>query len=568
MGGVQSSGLPSKDEILKKTRGGRDIVNQVFDFMISKTTLRELYSLANPEQCKKYIFLTADALDIMFKRIELEPKEGPRGVIYFQKVEELTKSPTSDDVRGKQRAVICLKLAFLYVRIFQIFASLALSVLDVNPESETKFIDGMSRYGALDENLPLFGQRKPFSRGGAGLPSTKPLPSSFDSFRSVLSEVVGESRYYKFSGVPIYLDWNSMNSSGTLRIIYEYKKERKNRPGYFDDKRLTARVAIRIISPDEEIQISLTEIRDAEGRAADDISMKFYRKMIGDVYRHNNKSIPEELNRVFSKIVKGEKVDEDRDYNRNRGYDKDSAAVSEGLHTKLLLDAFRQTVPVKAHCVARALQLLSDTGLQAVFPKEVYSSVCKVKFLSDNRSLPATGDRVTKSYGIYALAQLFYDTLRGSTPAISEATREQYNSFLQKLAFVFEETKRQPVSIDDVRSKAPSGICGTENQDHLLKVSNRDVIRQMRVQAKQMIDYQINHTAGVTNILKKLFLLPIESGKPLQIHPNVKKYGMEEVNKIAGEARELLIEYYTNCEIMYRKGAEILAANRGMVTKI
>ena len=89
MGQVSSSALPPKEEILRKTRGGRDIVNMVFDYMVRKTTLRELYSLANPEECKKYIFLTADALDVMFKRIDLEPREKDKGRIYFQKVEEL-----------------------------------------------------------------------------------------------------------------------------------------------------------------------------------------------------------------------------------------------------------------------------------------------------------------------------------------------------------------------------------------------------------------------------------------------------------------------------------------------
>ena len=67
-----------------------------------------------------------------------------------RKVEELTKSPTSDDPRGRQRKVICLRLAFLYVRIFQVFASLSLSVLDVDPQSEIKFYDNI----ALKKNKP------------------------------------------------------------------------------------------------------------------------------------------------------------------------------------------------------------------------------------------------------------------------------------------------------------------------------------------------------------------------------------------------------------------------------
>jgi hypothetical protein len=83
-----------------------------------------------------------------------------------------------------------------------------------------------------------------------------------------------------------------------------------------------------------------------------------------------------------------------------------------------------------------------------------------------------------------------------------------------------------------------------------------------------MINYQINHTANVVKVLRKLFLLPIESGKPLAIHPNVRKNGMEEVNKVAVEARNLLIEYYSQCEILYRSGAEVLVANKQHVTAV
>ena len=210
--------------------------------------------------------------------------------------------------------------------------------------------------------------------------------------------------------------------------------------------------------------------------------------------------------------------------------------------------------------------------MAAKFPPEVYSRICKVKFLSDNRSLPEAGREITQEYGIYALAQLFYDTLAGATPTLSAATREQYNAFLLKMKFVFEESKDAaiPKSLTDVKNKLPTSVCTPELRDRLVKVSNRDVIYNLRNIAGQMINYQINHTANVTKVLSKLFLLPIVSGKPLQIHPNVKKNGMQEVNIIAAEARNLLVEYYSQCEIMYRRGAEFLgeAAKNKLVSAV
>ena len=63
-----------------------------------------------------------------------------------------------------------------------------------------------------------------------------------------------------------------------------------------------------------------------------------------------------------------------------------------------------------------------------------------------------------------------------------------------------------------------------------------------------------------------MFLLPIESGKPLAIHPNVRKNGMEEINKIAVEARNLLIEYYSQCEGQYRQAVEIMGQNKKLLS--
>jgi hypothetical protein len=80
-----------------------------------------------------------------------------------------------------------------------------------------------------------------------------------------------------------------------------------------------------------------------------------------------------------------------------------------------------------------------------------------------------------------------------------------------------------------------------------------------------MIDYQISHTANVVKVLQKLFIVPIQKGMPLQIHPRVRKYGMEELNVIAAEARNLLIAYYTECESLYRSAVELMGTKKDVL---
>jgi hypothetical protein len=563
MGATQSSTLPSREEILRKTKGGRDIVNQVFDWMVSRADLKELYSLANPEQCKRYVFVTADALDVLFKKIQLEPKEGPRGTIFFAKTEDLTEDPLKDSAKGRYRRIICLKLAFLYVRIFQVFAALALSILDVDPQAELKLYDELGRFKGYDENIPLFGPRR-VARGG-GLSSSKQIPSILEPFRSSLDEVPGDNRFYKFGYYPVYLDTSPLDSD-SFRVRYQYKTDTAT-------KQLKARMRIDIREAEDEIYLTMSEIKDPKEKNVAESTLKFKRTYIGEPFRDKNKyTFGQALDTFFKSIIKGDYVDrafgqERNEYGRFKAVDdkKEPSGVAEGLRTKILLEAFSKTVPVKAHCVSRALQLLSDKGLQTAFPKEIYSSICQTKFMTNNHSLPPSGESVIKSYGMYALAQLFYDTLPDIAPAISAETKEQYNKFLAQMKFVFEEEKVEknpPKTLSDVKNKLPSRACDKESLDHTLKITNRDVIRQVRVFAKELIDQQIAHTANVVRVLKKLFLLPIESGKPLQIHPNVKKNGLEEVNRIAAEAREVLIDYYSKCEITYRRGAEVIADHK------
>lgn len=545
-------------------------MNDIFVWMVEQTELRELYLLANPVHCKKYIFLTADALSTLFHKIDLEPRQGKQGQIYLAKVDRVV-NPPKDSGLLKTRETICLRLAFLYVRIFQIFAALALSVLDVNPETETRLASNMQRLRQLDQ-LPLFGQAQgqgQRQRGGA-LASSKSLPSFFEPLRAYLNEVPADTRYYRIGSTPIYVEYGSP-IDGRLPIIYQYDDIR---PGQKPTtKKIRAYLGVEVRGSGDELYLNFTNITKGDGTREDDMRVHFTRRMIGNVFRDKkSQEIPSAILYQLQKIAKGERVSKDEDptdiYDRQRAVqqlERESGEVAQGLHTKTLLDAFRQAQPPKAHCVARALQLVSDTGLQSAFPSEVYSQLCKTKFMTSTFSLPEADHRITREVGIYALAQLFYDTIRESAPAMSERTADQYKAFIAKLKFVFEEARESKVSsIDEVKSRLPSSVC-TGITDRTIQVKNREVIRQVRDRVRQMIEYQIQHTANVVTLLRKLFLLPIETGKSLAINPRILQFGMEEVSRVAEESRNLLIEYYTRCETLYRSGAEVLAANKSVL---
>ena len=553
-------------------------MNVLFQWMVSQASIRDFYLMANPAQCKKYIMLTANVLNQVFYKIDVIPREGPQGTIYFRKTDVLSPQDKSDPIY-KHREINCLRLAFLYVRIFQIFAALSLTILDVDPQLEMKLLGDIVKLKEM-ESVPLFPQRQ---RGGS-LDKKRPLPISFEVLRDSLNEIPSNPNYYKFTGTSVYIEYGSQGPDGSLPVKYDFTSTKN---GKKDHRTIEGRILVERRGTDS-ITVQLYNLRMYAGSSSveiEDESVYFSRRSIEDIFRdRKGLSIPEGMNRAFSKLAIGEKVEEKdsiREILRGKAkpaftqFEKDMGEVSEGLHTRTIVSAFTRATPPKAHCIARALQLVSDTGLQSQFPKEIYSHICKAKFLVETKSLPPSGERVTKEDGIYSLAQLFFDTLKESTPVISQATQEQYQAFLTKMKFVFEEAKDSKVSItgrknplDDIINKLPSSVCDRTIVDKTLKTTNRELIRLLRDNVRKMVVYQVNHTANVVKILKKLFLLPIESGKSLQIHPRVLKYGMEEVNSIAQEARNLLVEYYSQCEILYRSGAEIMASNKGNLTAI
>ena len=584
---LQSATIPSKQEILQRTKGGTSLVNELFQWMVSQASVRDFYLMANPVQCKKYIMLTADVLNKVFYKIDVNPQAGPQGTIYFRKADALTPQDKSDPLY-KHREINCLRLAFLYVRIFQVFAALSLTILDVDTQMEMKLL-GDIRGLAQAETIPLFGARQKGGsmvttgqRGGA-LDSKKPLPVRFEPLRQYLNEVSTRPDYYQIAGTQIFIKHNAPFMDGSLPIIYYYQFSTNS--GKTESGKIEGGVSILQEGNDSALSLELSALKKKTGTSEESLGSKtirFRMERIGEPYRDaRQRSVPQGVVKAFETLAKGETGESE---NTGKGilkvsktqFEKDMGEVAEGLHTKTIVSSFTRATPPKAHCIARALQLISDTGLQAQFPKEIYSHICKTKFLVDTRSLPPAGDRITKEDGIYSLAQLFYDTLSEATPGISATTQEQYKAFVTKMKFVFEESKDAKVSfqnsrknpLDTVINKVPSAVCQGNILDKTLKTSNRETIRELRDTVRRMVLYQINHTANVVKILRKLFLLPIESGKSLQIHPRVLKFGMEEVNNIAEEARNLLIEYYSQCEILYRSGAEIIASRKGSMTAI
>lgn len=103
------------------------MLNVILKEMFQRADLVDLYSLADPDKCSKYLVVAADAMRQLFKRINLEPRVGEKGVLYFQKIDALKKAnPLGSDEAEKA----CRQLSFFFIRIFHIYGALTLSIMD------------------------------------------------------------------------------------------------------------------------------------------------------------------------------------------------------------------------------------------------------------------------------------------------------------------------------------------------------------------------------------------------------------------------------------------------------
>jgi hypothetical protein len=173
--------------------------------------------------------------------------------------------------------------------------------------------------------------------------------------------------------------------------------------------------------------------------------------------------------------------------------------------------------------------------------------------------LPTPGKPIIQTSGIYALTLLFFDTLRGGDTQILD--KENYAEYRQYLKYLFESKSGEtadtnvPRSVGDIK-QTPLAMC--KGRDALLPVSE-PLARDLRGVTDQLIQQQKDHFAKAITLIFRLFdQTSIERDRKLKFSRDILGGGMNEVERVADEARELLKDYYKGCETTYREGVKMI----------
>jgi hypothetical protein len=135
--GIGSSRPSTEDRIETK-----NILNNILDFMIKNSDLLDMYSLASPKDCEKYTIFTEKSLKKFFKQMKLYPSRGEDGQFYFQRLDTLAKLPGK---YATEQTSNCYELSRFFVRILHIFASISLTIIDIEIPSTNRQLNEMKK---------------------------------------------------------------------------------------------------------------------------------------------------------------------------------------------------------------------------------------------------------------------------------------------------------------------------------------------------------------------------------------------------------------------------------------
>ena len=277
-------------------------------------------------------------------------------------------------------------------------------------------------------------------------------------------------------------------------------------------------------------------------------------------------------------------------------------SVIDAMNIRRFYENYTNVKPL-GHCIARALQLLNaDPYGRDEKSKQFISSICKTSFFvpygkteAERRGVPKPDEPITESPGIMSLALLFYDTVGKATPHIfmSKPSFEQYKVFMKQMAGLFmgkEASSGLQIDQMDIRAIHPKttqeekekikltsdgktdivdrrtfdqstkttikkGVCSPEQKDKTIPLDG-DTKQNVHAVVRQLFQRQLSHAVKCEKILRQLFTIEHQENMParIKINDNILKGGLGALNRINAEVRQVLIQYYSDCESMYLVG--------------
>ena len=641
MGSSSSSPIDGKThaQAFNENEYTRMIMDELLNYMIKQLSVRDLLHMSKESECKKYVLFKANAIYQHFYELRVFPERDAKGLLTFRRVEDLVNPKGEQE---KERQSLCLIVAYFYTRIFQIYGALALTLID---DMNAMTSSGLMSTFPKGTNARLmtpgrYAQAPYYGRGGAIqlLPSSPPSSSiplkNFDWIRSFLRGDTPLSNGYdtRYTGTG--------EDTGTVQIKIEDQLLDGTRPGgktifgapppisyqyatcnimissanQWNTLEFFTRIAPNEIkvklgkltfrnTKKEDIIISYFESNVfkinrviANGKptyvVADNISdvSEFMANLLSQVIVYLKRAITESKHTIYERGhiresnygVRNTNYDA-RGYHTNRSSSpKSEVGITSHLQVEDMISNLTTRRPL-GHCIARALQLLKTEP----FPNQSgVSQICSVAFAgksTERIGLPKSGKPLSEHPGLFALANLFYDTIMIGSPDLIIGRNEvdgQRSTFQDYIAFMTTLAKQYikgttPLTQQELKELEEKGLSGMINKRDEKMCTSPDgtpltdeipltppTTTEMHKIVKSMFQMQVNHAIKCNQIISMLFTITIHptTKKPImfKLNDNLISKGFPELERINREARKILVDYYTNCEQKYMDGMKLV----------
>lgn len=613
MGAGQSTSTDStaRIKLLDATKSTRTLIDTILEYLLSELKLRDFYLLSSPTECKKYVLFLANKISSEFIEFQVQPSRNKSGTIAFRSVKDLVEPP---EPLKKQRQYLCLELAYFYVRIFQIYGALALSLLDDASYTQqtgfTGFIKderGVLRPPGLDPYRTTGPTgRFTYTRKAGGHISGGHIggrvrdKDALGTFK-FLNEVLIDETHGARGNYRVELDGKSTSTFFTINNLPVYEQNQKGKfTIYISEKRnfvLNIHTHDSRINPRSSMTLdtitlggsSTYSIKDLVDDDGDKVFTRYTYEFIPETRRYernginvektiwktvDGSSISDILSSILEKLkdyvknkLKDSGVETDiHRYKTNRnisGVFEEKDGSDSHLHIAKVVDNLTRKRPL-AHCVARALQLLETAPLGSD-TMTVESKICDSRFLENKVAIPM-GKPLSSSAGLSVLANLFYDVIEHASPKIVQSSEDatEYLLFMRTLSGIFmgvdpitKLPKVDAKSLEMITSlPRDKEICGKIDSKESIFLPMSFARTTIYPIVQQLFQRQLTHAANSARILEQLFLIKKSSSGVYEyhIHPNIFKNGITEINRIANLTKHILKQYYIECELKYTDG--------------
>ena len=596
--GSSVSSITSRSDLYKKTETTRFVMDKILEYSLKELNMQDFLLLSNPNECKKYVLFFSNTLYKHFHTLQLMPMKDPKGVILFDKISDLTTPPSDKEVKSRQS--LCLIISYYYVRIFQIYGALALTVMDditfmsdtgmigYTPELDRKGAKGdprskMEQIGGIYEGGIYAGgiYEGGIYEGGAYDIGKFDFLQKFlepedkkTEDKGYLTKYVGNNKaedlvyfkklsimdpnkdsgifYFKYEKMRVYANVTisiTKNASDNIIVLewkeFEYYKKDALSPTKIPNvsDSFTFLSMVTIV-PKTKNGTTLYEVLQPSGF----ISVNDYLKnMLGGLMEFLRNTVKDTSTTRVS---------------------TPSSQSEVGTDDRLKIGKLRQDIIAKnpAHCIARALQLIKSMP----FDGKVISAICSTTFFdkdgrSSRRGIPHPGDTLDYSPGLVALEALFHNSIEFATPKVAMGkgdTFKQYKRFMEYMMKTYEGTddnaKLETATLSKIKNQRDKNMCKGRTTDIVFPESSYASVKAI---VNEMFMLQYTHSVKCEEYFRMLFAIKDDQAtgqRTIGIHPSIIDNGFPAIEKIAEAVREHLMVYYSMCEYKYASGMKIV----------